>query len=224
MASSSREARSAPRRAANAYAPPSPLEDLHILDFLELAGSQAKAGTALAMHQSTVCRSLQLMQHQHRLVPGQGSPVCRHGHNPCLFHLRLAYRELRLMEGLLRIGTDVLHQSLLLGMAGVQRVPPRCRSGEHWAELVRHGLLDGAIVGTFSLEKLLGADQAPQWDGLTDLSLGQLELQLVASAPPRRGECRCPARVPLPCCIRPWPDMALGWSSSRRHARSRSPG
>jgi hypothetical protein len=65
------------------YAPPTPLEDLHILDFLELAGSQSKAGIALAMHQSTVCRSLQLMQ-----------------------HLRLAYREHRLMEGLLRIGTE----------------------------------------------------------------------------------------------------------------------
>ncbi|MCP9927625.1 hypothetical protein [Cyanobium sp. CH-040] len=171
---------------ANAYAPPTPLEDLHILDFLELAGSQAKAGIALAMHQSTVCRSLQLMQQQLRLVPGQGSPVCRHGHNPCLFHLRLAYREHRLMEGLLRIGTDVLHQSLLLGMAGVQRVPPRCRSAEHWAELVRHGLLDGAIVSSFSLEKLLGADQSLHWDGLTALPLGQLELQLVASAPQTR--------------------------------------
>lgn len=194
MASSSREARSAPRRAANTYAPPSPLEDLHILDFLELAGSQAKAGTALAMHQSTVCRSLQLMQHQLRLVPGQGSPVCRHGHNPCLLHLRLAYREHRLMEGLLRIGSDVLHQSLLLGMAGVQRVPPRCRSAEHWAELVRHGLLDGAIVSSFSLEKLLGSGHEPQWDGLKALPLGQLELQLMATDPqagrvllPRKG-------------------------------------
>lgn len=47
----------------SSYAPPTALEDLHILDFLELAGSQAKAGAALAMHQSTVCRSLQLAEH-----------------------------------------------------------------------------------------------------------------------------------------------------------------
>jgi hypothetical protein len=162
------------------------LEDLHILDFLELAGSQAKAGSELAMHQSTVCRSLQLMQLQFRLAPRQGSSVCRHGHNACLQHLRLAYREHRLMEGLLRIGTDVLHQSLLGNLAGVQLVPPRFRSGEHWAELVRHGLLDAAIVSSFCLEKLLLSGQAPQWDGLAALPLGQLSLQLVATTPATR--------------------------------------
>jgi hypothetical protein len=184
--SCSSAARSAPKKAKGTYAPPSPLEDLHILDLLELAGSQTKAGIALAMHQSTVCRSLQLMQHQFKLEPRQGSQVCRHGHNACLHYLRLAYREHRLMEGLLRIGADVLHQGLLLGMAGVQRVPPRFRSAEHWAELVRHGLLDGAIVSSFCLEKLLLSGQAPQWDGLAALPLGQLALQLVATTPSTR--------------------------------------
>ena len=179
-------ARSAPKRASGTYAPPTPLEDLHILDFLELAGSQSKAGSVLAMHQSTVCRSLQLMQNQFKLEPRHGSPVCRHGHNTCLQYLRLAYREHRLMEGLLRIGTDVLHQSLLSNLAGAQLVPPRFRSGEHWAELVRHGLLDAAIVSSFCLEKLLLSGQAPQWDGLTALPLGQLGLQLVATTPATR--------------------------------------
>jgi hypothetical protein len=171
---------------SSTYCPPAPLEDLHILDFLELAGSQSKAGIALAMHQSTVCRSLQLMQHQFRLEPSQGSMVCRHGQNACLHHLRLAYRAHRLMEGLLRIGTDVLHQSLLMGMEGVQLVPPRFRSGEHWAELVRHGLLDGAIVSSFCLEKPLLSGQAPPWDGLGALPLGHLSLQLVAPTPSTR--------------------------------------
>ena len=169
-----------------AYAPPTPLEPLHILDFLELCGSQQRAGLALSMHQSTVCRSLQLMQHQFRLEPRNGSPVCRHGYNTCLHHLRLAYREHRLMEGLLRIGTDVLHQSLLSNLAGAQLVPPRFRSGEHWAELVRHALLDAAIVSSFCLETLLLSGQAPQWDGLTALPLGQLGLQLVATTPATR--------------------------------------
>jgi hypothetical protein len=99
------------------------LEDLHILDLLELAGSQYKAGAALAVHQSTVSRSLRLMQQQFRLVSGEGSAICRYGHNSCLQYLRLAYREHRLMEGLLRIGTDPLHQGLLDGMAIVQQVP-----------------------------------------------------------------------------------------------------
>lgn len=184
--SCSRAADSAPKRAPGTYSPPSPLEDLHILDFLELAGSQSKAGIALAMHQSTVCRSLHLMQHQFRLEPSQGSMVCRHGQNACLHHLRLAYRAHRLMEGLLRIGTDVLHQSLLMGIEGVQLVPPRFRSGEHWAELVRHGLLDGAIVSSFCLEKRLLSGQAPQWDGLGALPLAQLGLQLVAPTPSTR--------------------------------------
>jgi sensor domain CHASE-containing protein len=44
------------------------LEDLHILDYLELAGSQYKAARALEMHQTTVCRSLQLMQRQFSLI------------------------------------------------------------------------------------------------------------------------------------------------------------
>jgi len=68
VASSSSTARSAPRRAPNTYAPPTPLEDLHILDYLELAGSQYKAARALEMHQTTVCRSLQLMQRQFSLI------------------------------------------------------------------------------------------------------------------------------------------------------------
>jgi len=167
----------------NTYAPPTPLQDLHILDVLELAGSQHRAGAALSMHQSTVCRSLQLMQSQFRLRPDQAMALCRYGHNRCLHYLRLAYREHRLMEGLLRIGTDVLHQTLLIGMAGVQQVPPRFRKGAHWAELVRHGLLDGAIVSSFCLEKLLLPGQAPQWHGLATRPLGQLGLQLVATTP-----------------------------------------
>jgi hypothetical protein len=175
-------ARSEPRWAANTYEPPTALADLHILDFLELAGSQAKAGAALAMHQSTVCRSLQVMQLQFRLVPRQGSSVCRHGHNTCLQHLRLAYREHRLMEGLLRIGTDLLHQRLLQSLAGIQQVPARCRQAEHWAELVRHGLLDGALLSSFCFEHRLPSGQLPHWDGLVVLPLGQLRLQLVATA------------------------------------------
>jgi predicted DNA-binding protein (UPF0251 family) len=95
--SSSSTARSAPRRATNTYAPPTPLEDLHILDYLELAGSQYKAARALEMHQTTVCRSLQLMQRQFALINTPGSAICRHGHNLCMQHLRLAYREHRLM-------------------------------------------------------------------------------------------------------------------------------
>jgi hypothetical protein len=179
-------ARSSPRRVATAYAPPTPLQDLHILDMLELAGSQSRAGVALSMHQSTVCRSAQLMQSQFRLVPQQSGAVSRYGHNTCLHYLRFAYREHRQMAGLLRIGTDVLHQILLAELQIVQQVPSRFRSSIHWAELVRHSLLDGAVVSSFSMSKPLAARQGPQWQDLCVMPLGQLQLQLVTAMPDTR--------------------------------------
>ncbi|MDM7953611.1 MAG: hypothetical protein QUV07_10425 [Cyanobium sp. CZS 25K] len=90
------------------------------------------------------------------------------------------------MEGPLRIGTDVLHQSLLAGLAGVQRVPPCCRSGDHWAALVGNAQLDGAIVSAFCLPQPLPPGEEPRWDGLRALPLGRLRLQLVAAAPSTR--------------------------------------
>lgn len=179
-------ARSTPRRVNGTYSPPTPLEDLHILDHLELAGSQYRAAAALSMHQSTVCRSVQLMKRQFHLVPQQHAATCRYGPNSSLQYLRLAYREHRLMKGLLRIGSDVLHQSLLVGMGNVQQVPARFRHGDHWAELVCHGLLDGAIVSSFSLSRVLPVDQTPQWEGLAVVPLGQLRLQLVTNTPGTR--------------------------------------
>ena len=159
------------------------LQDLHILDLLELAGSQAKAGQALAMHQSTVCRSLRLLQQELHLEPAKGAAICRHGHNDCLGHLRLAYRAHRLMEGVLRLGSDALHHSLISRLGSVQQVPPRFRSAEQWAQLIRHGLLDGALLSSFGLDQRLLSGQAPRWDGLAAKPLGTLALQLVATSP-----------------------------------------
>jgi hypothetical protein len=131
------------------------------------------------MNQSTVSRSLQLMRQQFKLVPRAGAKVCRYGLNSSLHFLRMAYQAHRLMEGVLRIATDPLHQSLLAGLAGLQAVPPCFRSGGHWAELIQHGLLDGAILSSFRLEKKLASGEAPQWDGLATLPLGRLRLQLL---------------------------------------------
>jgi hypothetical protein len=167
---------------SGSYAPPDLLLDLHVLDLLELAGSQAKAGLALAMHQSTVCRSVQVLREQLKLYPRQGSAVCRHGHNDCLGHLRLAYRAHRLMEGVLRVGSDALHHSLISRLNSVQQVPPRFRSAEQWAQLIRHGLLDGAVLSSLGLEQRLLSGQAPCWDGLTAKHLGTVALQLVATS------------------------------------------
>jgi hypothetical protein len=46
---------------------------LHILDLLELSGSQPKAARALAMHQSTVSRSVAMMNDQFRLQAKPGA-------------------------------------------------------------------------------------------------------------------------------------------------------
>ena len=117
------------------------------------------------------------------MEPQHQQPEQRRSKRLVLHYLRLAYREHRLMEGLLRIGTDVLHQSLLRRLAVVLPAPSRFRQGHHWAELVRHGLLDGAVVSSFSLEQKQASGQGPAWDGLAVLPLGQLELQLVATSP-----------------------------------------
>ena len=100
--------------------PPPPLADLHILDLLELTGSQFKAAEVLTMHQSTVSRSLRMMSQQFHLQRQRGTTACRYGNNESLHLLRLSYRAHRLMDGLLRIATDALHQPLLHGLGRLQ--------------------------------------------------------------------------------------------------------
>jgi hypothetical protein len=101
------------------------------------------------------------------------------------------------MAGLLRIGSDVLHNTLLHGIAGVLQVPPRFRSAEQWVELVRHGLLDGAIVSSFSLARPLPAGEEPAWEGVAVLPLGSIGLQLVAQDPHTQ-QVLLPRRAALP--------------------------
>jgi hypothetical protein len=146
------------------------------------------------MHQSTVSRSLNLLQRELELRPGAGPGVCRHGHNSTLEQLRLAYRCYRVMKGVLRIGTDGLHQTLLARGPGLQPVPAQFRSHREWVELVRHGLLDGAIVSSLGLDKARTCATLPRWSGIQVEPLGELTLQLLANAMeadgillPRRG-------------------------------------
>jgi hypothetical protein len=101
------------------------------------------------------------------------------------------------MAGLLRIGSDVLHNTLLHGMASVLQVPPRFRSAEQWVELVRHGLLDGAIVSSFSLARPLPSGEEPAWEGVAVLPLGSIGLQLVAQDPHTQ-QVLLPRRAALP--------------------------
>ena len=151
-----------------------------MLDLLELTGSQIKAARALAMHQSTVCRSAALMGEQFRLQPRRGASVCRYGSNESLRLLRYAYRAHRLMGGQLRIATDPLHQALLAGMVSVQAVPPRIRPSQEWAQLLSQALIDGAIVSSWCHPRVLAGERLPSWNGLITMPLGTLPLQLVS--------------------------------------------
>ena len=185
------------RRPGPVYAPPQPLEHLHVLDLLELTGSQTKAARALALHQSTVCRSAALMGEQFRLQPRRGASVLRYGSNESLRLLRLAYRAHRLMDGLLRVATDPLHQPLLAGMVSVQPVPPRFRSSRQWALLLKQALLDGAIVSSWRHPRLVASERPPSWTGVVTVPLGALPLQLV-SHPPATAGASAPRKVLLP--------------------------
>jgi hypothetical protein len=182
-----------------------------VLDLLELTGSQIKAARALAMHQSTVCRSAALMGEQFRLQPRRGASVCRYGSNESLRLLRLAYRAHRLMGGQLRIATDPLHQALLAGMVSVQAVPPRIRPSQEWAQLLSQALIDGAIVSSWCHPRVLASERLPSWSGVITEPLGTLPLQLVSHTPATADATR-PRKVLLPRRnVTPLLHEALAW-------------
>jgi hypothetical protein len=192
----------ASRRQLPAYSPPEPLEHLHVLDLLELTGSQSKAAQALAMHQSTVCRSAALMGEQFRLQPRPGASVLRYGTNESLQLLRLSYRAHRMMDGQLRIATDPLHQPLLAGMLSVQAVPPKFRHSGEWSQLLSQALIDGAPFCSANPivlchHRRVSASRPPSWPGLTTVPLGALPLQLFIPAP-TSPEVPLPGKVLLP--------------------------
>lgn len=177
--------------------PPALLEDVHVLDVLELSGSQYAAVSYLAMHQATVSRSLRKLQHDLELEPDRRSAACRHGRNACLDMVRLACRAHRVMKGVLRIGTDGLHQTLLSKQVSLQPAPARFRRADHWVELIRHGLLDGAIVSSSGMEKAVPPGSLPPWSELEVQLLGVLPLWLMARSKSVEG-ILVPSRVTAP--------------------------
>ncbi|MDM7953257.1 MAG: hypothetical protein QUV07_08600 [Cyanobium sp. CZS 25K] len=183
----SQGSRAAVAATTKTYLPPSLLEDVHVLDFLELSGSQYEAANHLAMHQSTVSRSLSKLQHELELAPGRRSAACRYGRNACLDMLRLSCRAHRLMKGFLRIGTDPLHQTLLSKQASLQTAPSRFRKVTHWVDLIHHGVLDGAIVSSMGMEKSMPAGSVPCWHGVVIEPLGVLPLELMARSTSVKG-------------------------------------
>lgn len=194
---SSRSRRAPEVAVAGAYFPPTLLADVHLLDVLELSGSQQATACFLDLHQSTVSRSLRALQLQLKLRRGLRSAACRLGRNDCLDLLRLAARAHRNMSGVLRLSTDNLHQSLLRRNATLQPVPSRFRRLDDWAELIRLGLLDGAIISSEGLEKPPSPGELPRWNRLRLVPLGRLSLQLMACTTQIQGVL-LPGRVVTP--------------------------
>ena len=167
-------------RRRKAYRPPDMLLNLHVLDLMEVSGSQMRAASALSMHQTTVSRSYWDLAEQFRLQPERGPrKVCRWGLSTSLRFLRLASRAHRLEDGRLRLATDALHQVLLDGLPGVLQVPPCFHPAGDWATLVAQGVIDGAIVSSLCHDQQLASGELPRWPGVKVQPLGTLPLQLV---------------------------------------------
>jgi hypothetical protein len=80
-----------------------------------------------------------------------------------------------------------LHQILLCGQNSLQPAPSRFQKAEHSVELVQYGLLDGAIVSSWGLEKSLPPDHLPRWRDIDVQPLGTLPLWLMARSSSAEG-------------------------------------
>jgi hypothetical protein len=99
---------------------------------------------------------------------------CGYGTSAAMRLLRLGCRAHRLASGVARIGSDLLHHPLLAGCPWLLPTPQRFRAAANWLELVRQGVLDGALISGLELEEAEGLNHQE----LELLPLGQLPLAL----------------------------------------------
>jgi DNA-binding transcriptional LysR family regulator len=180
-------------RAAQQYRLPELLSDIRLLDLLELSGTTVRASQLLNLSQPTVSRRYRSLAHDFGLVRDTRSlKRCRFGSNTAMRLLRLGSRAHRLAAGVARIGTDVLHHHLLAGCDWLLPTPVRFRTMEAGAELVRQGVLDGALVSGLELN----VNPALDVTGLRLLELGSLHLEL-AVGPQQQPAARSADDLPL---------------------------
>ena len=99
---------------------------------------------------------------------------CGYGTSASMRLLRLGCRAHRLAAGVARIGSDLLHHPLLAGCPWLLPTPQRFRAAANWLELVRQGVLDGALLSGLELEEAPGINRQE----LELLPLGELPLAL----------------------------------------------
>ncbi len=172
-----------PPQAAQHYRLPELLQDIRLLDLLELCGSTVHASAVLSLSQPTVSRRYRALAADFNLerdLRRRGD--CCFGSSATLRLLRLGCRAHRLACGVARIGGDLLHQPLLAGLDWLLPSPLRFRCVESWLELVRQGVLDGALISGLELNAASPQD-------VTDLELvplGSLPLALATHPKAKR--------------------------------------
>jgi hypothetical protein len=159
------------------YRTPALLSDIGVLDMLELNGTTSAASSFLHISQPTVSRRYRALAGDFGLVQRRRHQQMRYGSTPAITHLRLSARSHRLEQGFARIGTDLFHQFLLANLPQVLPVPQHLRPAEHWADLVRLAVIDGAVLSSLELEQVKDPNA---WRELRIYPLGSLHLELVA--------------------------------------------
>lgn len=174
------------------YRVPELLQDIRLLDLLELSGTTVQASQLLNLSQPTVSRRYRTLAQDFGLErrPRQ-LQCCRYGASEAMRWLRMGCRAHRLEAGVARIGTDLFHQPLLTGMDWLLPVPTRFRTIQSWADLVREGVLDGALVSGLELQTAGTAELG----GLQWVELGRTSLALAMGQ--RHGDTCSPSMPPV---------------------------
>ena len=171
-----------PRPPSLAQAPnyrlPKLLEEIRMLDLLELYGTTVQTSRVLWVSQPTISRRYRRLAADFGLVRDRRQLWgCGYGTSATLRLLRLGCRAHRLAAGVARLGSDFLHHHLLAGCPWLLPTPQRFRAAANWLELVRQGVLDGALISGLELEALEATEGVNRQE-LELLPLGELPLAL----------------------------------------------
>lgn len=168
-------ARSPSLAQAHPYRLPKLLEDVRLLDLLELCGTTVRTSRLMQLSQPTISRRYRSLAADFGLVRDRRQLWgCGYGTSASMRLLRLGCRTHRLAAGKARIGSDLLHHPLLAGCPWLLPTPQRFRAAAYWLELVRQGVLDGALISGLELEAATGLNDQE----LELLPLGELPLAL----------------------------------------------
>jgi hypothetical protein len=157
------------------YRLPELLQDIRLLDLLELCGTAVQTSPLLQLSQLTISRRYRILAEDFGLVRDRRQLWgCGYGTSATMRLLRLGCRAHRLAAGVARLGSDLLHHPLLATCPWLLPTPQRFRAAANWLELVRQGVLDGALLSGLELEEAPGINRQE----LELLPLGALPLAL----------------------------------------------